>query len=288
MLPNFFILGVPKAGTSSLYEYLAQHPEIYMSPVKEPRFFSYDRNNPEQKKSSLLRIKDLSGYEALFDGVNNEMAIGEASPGYLTSDFAAEKIYALLPQAKLIAILRNPIDRAYSAYQMEVRAGKEARSVEEVLISDSIIVQRGKYYQGIKNYIDRFGKASLHIILFEDLLNEPSSVIKGIFQHLGVDDTFSPDMTNRHNEGGLIRRSGFANIYKFFKQYPRLKKKLKQVLPKWLRNRWTEKKLSSKERAKPLPEAVRRSLCEYYREDIESINREFGLDLSHWLKSKND
>ena len=120
-LPNFLIIGAAKGGTTSLYHYLNQHPQVYMSPMKEPRFFALENEklnfqNPD-KAINKTSVTSLSEYYKLFDGVTNETAIGEASPLYMYSTKAVERIAHYVPTAKLIAILRNPVDRAYSCYK---------------------------------------------------------------------------------------------------------------------------------------------------------------------------
>src|ERR687894_3261543 len=113
-MPNFFIIGAQKAGTTSLYYYLKQHPQIYMSPRKEPHFFKGMHSELRKSGRGLPPVTDLGDYQALFRGVTDEKAIGEASASYLYSPKAPALIKSSIPDAKLIAVLRNPADRAYS------------------------------------------------------------------------------------------------------------------------------------------------------------------------------
>ena len=127
-LPNFLILGAQKAGTTSLFDYLGQHPEVYPSPIKETHFF--DHGGVRQTYAGPVRIpgpkiKSLEEYEGLFDGVRDEKAVGEATPTYLYLPGVAERIRHHVPEARLIAILRDPVERAYSGYQHAVRNGRE-------------------------------------------------------------------------------------------------------------------------------------------------------------------
>lgn len=135
MLPNFLIIGASKAGTTSLYDYLDQHPDIYMSPRKETNFFARVNGDPgyyepvdELRKRLRRPIKTLEAYQALFARVANEKAIGEASPWYLLEDQVPERIQDYIRQVKLIAILRNPVEQAYSLFQDYIRAGKEPQA----------------------------------------------------------------------------------------------------------------------------------------------------------------
>ena len=119
-MPNFLIIGAMKSGTTALYYYLEQHPEIYMSPVKEPNFFS-----SQERENAAGAVARIGNYRDLFRGVSGETAIGEASHSYLYEPGAAAEIRRYAPEAKLIAILRNPIDRAYSHFLHMVRSGTE-------------------------------------------------------------------------------------------------------------------------------------------------------------------
>ena len=116
-LPNFLVIGAPKAGTTSLHLHLRAHPEIFMPELKEPRFFGYEGEGERLK----FPIRTLEEYTALFDAVTDETAIGEATPHYLVYPGAAQRIRDLLPGARLIASLRDPVERSYSVYQMNLR-----------------------------------------------------------------------------------------------------------------------------------------------------------------------
>src|SRR5262249_39324802 len=130
VLPNFFVIGAPKAGTTSLYEYVAQHPDVYMSPVKEPAYFK-PRHPPGGEDAEPE--DRLAAYVALFDGVAGEHVVGEATPSYLQSASAAARIRDAVPDARLVAVLRNPVDRAYSGYSMRVQQGTEDRTFVEAM-----------------------------------------------------------------------------------------------------------------------------------------------------------
>ena len=116
-LPNFLVIGAPKAGTTSLHLHLRAHPEVFMPELKEPRFFGYEGEGERLK----FPIRTLEEYTALFDAVTDETAIGEATPHYLVYPGAAQRIHDLLPGARLIASLRDPVERSYSVYQMNLR-----------------------------------------------------------------------------------------------------------------------------------------------------------------------
>src|SRR3712207_6354190 len=152
-MPNFLIIGAMKSGTTALYYYLEQHPEIYMSPVKEPNFFS-----SQEQENAADAVTDIGTYQHLFRGVSGEKAIGEASHSYLYEPGAAAEIRRYLPEAKLIAILRNPIDRAYSHFLHMVRSGTEplddfAQALQEEVVG----IRKERTFQ---DYIGRDRKST--------------------------------------------------------------------------------------------------------------------------------
>src|SRR5918994_33933 len=188
-MPNFFIVGAQKAGTTSLYHYLNQHPDVFMSPRKEPFFFDRELNahgevvkqefgGPgDQQAPKYVNIRE---YEALFAGAKGEKAIGEASPLYIYAPGTAERIKRYVPEAKLIALLRNPADRAYSAFLHAVRIGREPLSdfAQALREEDDRIWynwhyqfhyrNRGLYYAQLKRYFEVFGREKVGIWLYED------------------------------------------------------------------------------------------------------------------------
>ena len=149
-LPNFIIIGVAKAGTMSLNYYLQQHPQIFMCPVKETNFFAYEdarggawAGGGDPPHPARFHVKTLEAYEGLFEGVTDEIAIGEASPIYFRSPTAARRIHKRILDVKLVASLRNPADRAFSGFLMRVRRGRAAMNFRERLMPESHHVSGG-------------------------------------------------------------------------------------------------------------------------------------------------
>jgi hypothetical protein len=130
-LPNFIIAGALKAGTTSLHEYLGQHPQIYKSPIKETRYFTYDPENPDHvsKGYRVFPVQTMGEYLAQFAGVKDEVAIGEATPNYLISPHAPVRIKEIIPNVRLIFSLRNPVQRLYSLYVMGITSGSVSGDV---------------------------------------------------------------------------------------------------------------------------------------------------------------
>src|SRR3954466_5152112 len=158
-LPNFLVIGAAKGGTTSLYHYLGQHPDIYMSPMKEPNYFT-DEDHLFGKES----VRSRNEYERLFDGVKDEHAIGEATPRYLNAIDGIARIHADLPGVRLIATLRQPAERGYSAYLMRFTDSREFQSPEDVLQPGNYQFESGLYYPKLRRYFDTFPREQIKVI----------------------------------------------------------------------------------------------------------------------------
>jgi hypothetical protein len=284
-LPNFIIGGVPKSGTTSLYEYLRQHPDVYMPKVKEPRFFLLDPADPEglQTHGPLVPIRTMAEYEALFDGVTTETAVGEATPFYMTSSVARERIHAELPDVKLIFCLREPIARAYSAYWVAVNKDSTPRvPVEEFLTETSDVIQNGRYNIALMPWYEKFDPSRIKVVLLDDLVTDALLVFQDICRFLGVDDTFVPD-TTIHNKRGVLKNPGRRRFLNWLSQN-RLAKKSNAYLPPSFRATFVKLQSRNFEKPPPLPPEMVQRLSAYYREDIEQLEELLGRDLSSWKR----
>jgi hypothetical protein len=295
-MPNFLIIGAAKSGTSALYHYLRQHPQIYMSPVKEPHFFAFEGRKPHgQGPGDTIgsAITSLEDYQALFKKTAAETAIGEASTSYLYISGAAERIQHYIPEVKLIAMLRHPAERAYSAFMHLVREGREpladlaqALREEETRIHNNWgplwhYTQGGYYYSQLKRYFDRFDRGQIKIYLYEDFTTKPHGVIQNIYQFLEVDETFTPDIDIRYNTSGTPKNE---LLHTFLIKKNPVKTILKTFFPAKLR-RHIRNNLMNRNLVKlPLSPALRRQLIDVYREDILKLQELIQRDLSLWLK----
>jgi len=290
-MPNFLIIGAMKSGTTALYYYLEQHPEIYMSPVKEPNFFS-----PQEQENAADAVTNIGTYQHLFRGGSGKKAIGEASHSCLYEPRAAAEIRRYVPEAKLIAILRNPIDRAYSHFLHMVRSGTEplddfaqALREEEVGIHKERTFQdyigRGLYYNQLKRYFGTFPQEQVRVYLYEDLSGAPISTVQDAFRFLKVDDSFVPDVSLRRNVSGQPKYKTLDGLLR--RQSP-IKHAAKIYLP--ARMRWRLSKafddLKTRNLVEPPPvqSEVRRQLIRVYREDILRVQELIQRDLSGWLE----
>jgi hypothetical protein len=281
-LPNFIVGGAIKGGTTSLNYYLKQHPDVFMSVFKEPRYFAYDPGNPDHVEGRGLRfpIRTLEEYAALFEEATGEKAIGETSPHYLRSSIAPQLIKDTIPDARLIFSLRDPVKRAYSSYWHRVRLGLEDRPVEEVLTEGDQAVMHGLYYTSLSNWYERFEPSRIKIILFDDLIRDALGVFADICRFLEIDDTFVPDLAVK-NKGGAMKNQRLGRLYEQIKTHP-LRQAINPLVPERLRLMMVSTRNSNFEEPPPMPPVVVRRLNDYYHDEIERLESLLHRDLSTW------
>jgi hypothetical protein len=273
-----------------------------MSSIKEPLFFAVEGEiEPFRGPKDNQGIRDLRSYCSLFSGVRDEKAIGEASPLYLYSQKAPYRIKHYIPNVKLIAILRNPIDRAYSHFLHhkllgyenldDFREAIEAEGERERMCWSPYWFYRkmGLYSEQIGRYLSLFRSDQIRVFLFEDLQRNPKELIKSIAQFLDIDGRLVIKASTRHNVSGypinarlntfLTQPNFISKILRpFLSEKARLKLRLKvwDVILRGVRQ--------SNLRKPPLRPEVREWLIEYYREDILRTQDILRRDLSYWLK----
>lgn len=295
-LPNFIVLGASKSGTTSLYFYLRQHPDIFMSPIKETNFFALEGVNlplqgPGDAEWYQQSITNLDNYRSIFSDVQNEKAVGEVSPTYLHSRYAPKNIRSLVPDVKLIAILRNPVERAYSHYRHHKREGREtADSFEEALNREESRLQKGWfwprykyagfYYKQLRRYYNLFSEDQIRIYLFEEYKHDTEYVVKDIFEFIGVDPSFSPNVNTKHNVSGRPR---FNVLDTLLAKENILRSLVKPLLPVWIKQILVNLKNANLAQPDPMAEETKLSLIELYSKDIQRLERLIDRDLSHWL-----
>lgn len=301
-MPNFLIIGAPRSGTTTLHEELKRHPQVFMSSIKEPLFFAVEGEDEQfHGPQDNQGIRDLKTYCSLFSGVRYEQAIGEASPLYLYSQKAPYRIKHHIPNVKLIAILRNPIDRAYSHFLHhkllgyenldDFREAIEAEEERERMRWSPFWFYRkmGVYSEQIARYLSLFRSDQIRVFLFEDLQQNPKSLFKDIAQFLGIDGGLVIKAPAVHNASGypinvklntFLTQPNFIStvLRPFLSEKARLKLRLKvwDVILRGVRQ--------SNLRKPPLRPEVREWLIEYYREDILRTQDILRRDLSYWLK----
>ena len=303
-LPNTFIIGAAKSGTTSLYDYLQQHPDVFMSPVKEPRYFAYVDDPPAMvgpgdraSNEAAGAVYTLSDYADLFVGTENASAVGEASVNYLYSETAPRRIHERLPDVHLIAILRNPIDRAFSHYLHLVRSGREEiRDFRQALAAEPErrrkgwewswhYTQMGRYHEQLKRYLQHFDRDQISVYLFDDFRADNVAVAQDIFGTLGVDDRFVPDTSARHEKTGVPKLERFQQFL-LNPDHP-LRRASRYVITEEVRERLL-RLLKNLNLAKPdLPADVRAELADVFADDIRRLQSLLGRDLSHWLVTES-
>lgn len=323
MLPNFFVIGAPRSGTTSLYEYLNSHPEVYMSPVKEPDFFAepaldLTRLSGPEPSASLEEVARatpelaaaVERYLTLFERAGTQARRGEASAIYLGHPSAARHMRALVPDAKLIVILRDPAERAFSHFVHAMRIyaehgrtsapGAEGRSVDEefsraidaalangmpdpATTDPEVWVRSGYYCAHLTRWCSLFPREQLLVKRFEELDHNPTELMKDLSAFLGIDASFVVPTTEAFN-ASIVPRS--QRLFSLFTTKNPLMGYARRIAPTRLRAiamRTRNRYLGSSKPA--LDDELRTKLVEVYREDITSLQLLLGWDLSAWLRS---
>jgi hypothetical protein len=298
-MPNFLVIGAAKSGTTSLYHYLAQHPDVFMSPVKEPNFFALEGEKPAfrapgaDERINRWSVTDPDEYRKLYEGANGEKVLGEASPIYLYSEKAAGRIKHHVPEARLITILRNPAERAYSGFLHLLLNGREtttdfgeALALEEERKRENWdwiwhYKSMGFYYEQLTRYLESFSQEQIKIYLYEDLERDPAGVVRDAYGFLGVDVSFVPKPPARYNATGIPRSRRLNDLLRTDNP---LKSTAKLLVPKKFRRKLLMNMQNKILVKPPFPEGERKQLVEEYREDVLKLQGLIGRDLSGWLR----
>ena len=279
-LPDFIGIGTPKAATTWLYTCLSEHPDICMSRDKEVDFFLSENYD-----------KGLSWYIDRFLHCDSDVVRGEYSPNYFYDEQAPERIKQDVPNAKLVLILRNPVDRFFSAVRFEHARGRYGTTpLEEILAqSNERNFDRGRYAKHLSRWLQHFPKERIHILMYEDVMSNPAQTIKDVFGFLGVDDAFSApsthssfNVTTRSSAGTKRLKSVYYGGYRFLSKYPLLVQLLKSVgVSDLVKNLLTPKKggVSQKEE---ISHEIRTEIQQRYDPEIEKLETLLGTDLSMW------
>lgn len=306
--PNFFIVGAAKAGTTALQEMLSRHPNIYMSPIKEPNFFSEDIKktdfislNKKIKKSKIefdsngnivprhqLYLDTKESYLSLFKASNkeNHKIKGEASVSYLYSKDAAKNIYSFNPESKIIIILRNPIERAFSHFLMDLRLGNTNHTnFIDAVKSDfesknkgwgisHLYIELGLYHNQIQRYFQVFPKEQIKIYSYEEFKKNNQAILEGIYKFLEI-PFFEIDIKNNSNKARVIKNKYYQKLYTKFRPF------LGKILS-------IELKLKIKNHiftTNGLPELTsddRKFMNQYFSDDINALKKITSIDITSW------
>ena len=298
--PNLFIVGAMKAGTTSLHSILAKHQQTCMSLVKEPNYFCTDFHEiamsptyapPPLSKSDLHQalIRDQDEYLGLFQCDENIKYAGESSVSYLASEVAAENIKEFSPEAKILIMIRNPIDRAVSHYNMDLAIGRVKKDFERAFFEDfhglgrywqkSMYFESGLYADSIRRYIKIFGD-NVKIVKFEEFISNQKEIVSDVLDFLGLD--FDGEVEGAEN--GAVKPV-FPTLNYYFESIG-LKRLLSLVVPKGVKENLKALYYRKGGEAKIglISESCIKEMREMYKEDVEKLSSILDESLIHWVE----
>jgi hypothetical protein len=305
-LPNFFVVGAAKAGTTALYSYLRQHPQVFIPDRQEPSYFSFAGSKPSftgpdglAPSINISAVTERDEYEKLYVGVGLDNARGDVSPVYLYWPGTAERLADEIPDARIVAILRHPVDRAYSAFMHARREEREpiedfasALDAEAGRIADNCgFIWRyrdlGRYAQQLSRWLSVFPRDQILVESYDVFAADPRAVCRRVQDFVGVDVAFTPDTDLRHNVSGLPRsralrralRSGnrLGGTVRFMagdrgvERLKRLRERLETALLQRI----------------PLDPEMRAQLTAEWRPDIEDVADVVDFDVRTWLDDRS-
>jgi len=288
--PNFFIVGAPKAGTTSLYEYLKNVPGIFMPSLKEPHYFS-EVIIPEHHPY-VHPIRDKKKYLSLFEKAKNYKIIGEASPSYLTDPKAPKLIHQISPNAKIVISLRDPVNRLFSQYLMRLRLGRDKATFHKELELElkngtdyskpNLGLETGLYSEKVKRYLNIFGKNQVKILIFEEWIKNPKNTVNEIIKFLGLNHRIQNFKEEVFNPYGVSRN----RFSKFVFNSPRIKKISRDIFSQSFRKLLREKLLVKHSSKPKMDQNDRKNLVKFYRNDVLKLQILLGQQLP-WTNFDN-
>jgi len=273
--PNFFLVGAPKCATTSLNYILNTVPEIYMSPNKEPNYFS---ETTVPINHSLKPIRDKQKYLDLFNGVKNEKIVGEASTHYLADPEAPKLIHEVAPNAQILISIRDPVERIFSGYLMGRKLGNLKQSFWEELQKEinhkadpakaRLRSEDGFYSEYINKFWKIFGHKKVKIVIYEEFSKDPKGVVEEILKFLNINHTFSNFENEKHNKFGVSR----GPIARYIRRSNTAHKLAEITLPSSVRKYIRENILEIKQPEKPkIIQSDKEFLINYYKTDVKKV-----------------
>ena len=291
-IPNCFIVGAPKCGTTAMYEFLSQHPDVFMSPIKEPYFFGKDLTNRMRRLTS-------DEYLALFDGAHKEKVVGEASITYLFSSTAAREIHTFNSESRIVIMLRDPVAMMYSLHSQllftrvenirdfesalaaEPERRKGQRIPPDATIVDFLFYRRfADYVPQVRRYLDIFGRDAVHVILFDEFKADPEGAYHRTLQFLGLDVKFRPPSFWIVNANRILRNDWLRR----FLNRPAVKQAVRAAIPNYPLRQQLAKRFSSgliiKERRRvAMDPQLEKHLRRELRPQIDDLSRLLRVNL---------
>ncbi len=297
--PNFFIVGAPKCGTTALSEYLKEHPNVFMSTPKEPHYFASDMVYHRE-------IENGDDYLALFDEAREEQtAIGEASVWYLYSKKAIQNIYTFNKNAKIVVMLRKPVEMVYSMHSQHLYSvgddisdfekawdleeeRKQGRSIPKYILHRPNLYysEIANYYTQLQNLYKYFPKEQVKVIIFDDFVKDTKTIFSDVITFLEL-PVYEKSSFQRVNENAVIR---FPLIKKILKRESKFSKKLRETIKevfgiKRIGFRDMVKKINSvKTKRIPMNSIIQKRVLMSYEQEVNNLSELLDIDLSHWNK----
>ena len=300
MKPNLFIVGQPKSGTTALHQFLGQHPEIYMSSIKEPHFFCADFHLESDRAYGRQRFFDFrseSAYLQLFARAKDVKIAGESSTNYLYSQVAAEKIHNFNPDAKIIIVLREPARFLYSLHSHYVKFTEEnepdfltalalesdrqqEKAISPRVTSPSYLYysQRVNYYQQVKRYCDRFDSDRVKVVIFEEFKSDNERIFREILEFLEVDSSFTPEYA-AVNVNKEVKFKAINNLVNSPLAKSISKNLLSQEFNEFVRDNIVEKFFWHQAPKTRMPDEIKVKLMQQYQPEVTKISELLGIDL---------
>ena len=309
MLPNFFLLGPPKTGTTALAEALGRHPQVFMSTPKEPNYFLYAGGNPYKLRMDR-GVPDFEDYVRLFDGAGAARIRGEASPYYITAPHCAREIKRQVPDAKLMVILRNPVERAFSAYRYWYKDSPQFRCdpadfrekfLNRTIVTDSSrgeagvpamewLQDMGRYAEMIERFDEHFSSDQLMLLSYDEMAADPGACMARVVEFLDVDPqatpeirqanvTFEPSWRQLNHWLNFDQQSGARRLLVASLRDSRLAGAVRERI-----NSANRRPVPTRNR--PLPASIYNELIQVYADDLRRLARRANLDVSDWLRPR--
>jgi hypothetical protein len=275
--PTFLILGAAKSGTTALYAWLRQHPDVYMSPVKQPHYFAGltpTFSGPGDQALNREIVTSEAEYLRLFAPGATRRARGEASPFYLYyAERTMERLRRTLPEARLVVLLREPVSRAYSGYLHLVRDGRETLSFQQALDREEERRARGweplwahralgLYAQQLAIVLEAFPRQQVGVWLYDDMRTRPAALFEEVCRFIGVDPGFRPTLS-RHNQSGVPRSAALHALLVKLRAPHVAKALLPEPVAQWVVARYLQRR--------PPPADVASALGASYREELQRL-----------------
>ena len=307
--PDLFIIGASKCGTTSVWKWLQGHPQVFMAPRKEPRFFAPDLMSGVAGKN-LRYPEDMDRYLALFEGARDEKRLGEGTPRYIYSREAPGLIHEFNPNAFIVAMLRNPIDMMHSLHAHRVAGGSEPiTDFEQALAAEearrqglgvrpegnpllTLYRDRARFGEQLPRWFDTFGPERVHVIVLEDMVRDPAATFRRLLEFLQIDPDYRPDTFTaynpRHQPRSMLLRSVLTS------RLPQLL--MWRVLPGVLGERRARGALKPLRRMNrtparrlPVDPELRLRLQREFSTDVAVLSRLLGRDMAGlWWTQRNE